>query len=136
MVAHAGGPRGETLLTTAVARAHARSAGRPVAWRSDGWGPYPTVIARAYHRPVHTGTRGRPPRRVPAGVALTQTVKRRDRRGRLVRVETRATIGAPVAQPAPVHGDQLNGVLPGTRLRVWLACLTRKTHVFAKTATT
>ena len=131
MVAHATGPRDEALLTAAVQRAHARSAGRPVAWCSDGWGPYPRVIARTYRRPVRSGQRGRPPLRVPAGVALTQTVKRRDRRGRLVRVETRATIGAPVAQPAPVHGERLNGVL-----RDRLACLTRKTHAFAKTAST
>ena len=131
MVAHATGPRDEALLTAAVQQAHARSAGRPVAWCSDGWGPYPTVIARTYRRPVHTGKRGRPPLRVPAGVALTQTVKRRDRRGRVVRVETRATLGAPVAQPVPVHGERLNGVL-----RDRLACLTRKTHAFAKRAVT
>jgi hypothetical protein len=80
---------------------------------------------------VHTGKRGRPPLRVPAGAALTQTVKRRDRRGRVVRVETRATLGAPVAQPVPVHGERLNGVL-----RDRLACLTRKTHAFAKRAVT
>jgi hypothetical protein len=114
-----------------VQQAHARSAGQPVAWCSDGWGPYPAVIARTYRRPVRTGKRGRPPLRVPDGVALTQTVKRRDHRGRLVRVETRAALGAPVAQPVPVHGERLNGVL-----RDRLACLTRKTHAFAKTAST
>ncbi len=112
-------------------QAHARSAGQPVGWCSDGWGPYPTVIARTYRRPVRTGKRGRPPLRVPDGVALTQTVKRRDQRGRLLRVETRVVIGAPVAQPVPVHSERLNGVL-----RDRLACLTRKTHAFAKTAST
>jgi hypothetical protein len=130
-VAHASGPRDEALVARAVQQAYARSAGRPVAWCSDGWGPYPRVIARTYRRPLRTGKRGRPPLRVPPGVALTQTVKRRDRRGRLLRVETRATIGALVAQPVPVHGERLNGVL-----RDRLACLTRKTHAFAKTATT
>jgi hypothetical protein len=102
-----------------------------VAWCSDGWGPYPAVIARTDRRPVRTGTRGRPPLRLPEGVALTQTVKRRDHRARLVRVETRAMIGARVAQPVPVHGERLNGVL-----RDRLACLTRKTHAFAKAAST
>jgi IS1 family transposase len=131
VVAHATGPRDEALLTAAVQQARARSAGRPVAWCSDGWGPYAHVITRTYRRPVRTGKRGRPPLRVPDGVALTQTVKRRDQRGRLVGVETRATLGAPVAQPVPVHGERLNGVL-----RDRLACLTRKTHAFAKTATT
>ena len=80
---------------------------------------------------MRTGKRGRPPLRVPAGVALTQTVKGGDKRGRLRRVETRATLGAPVAQPVPVHSERLNGVL-----RDRLACLTRKTHAFAKTAPT
>jgi hypothetical protein len=119
------------LLTAAVRQAHTRSAGQPVAWCSDGWGPYPTVIARTYRRPVRTGKPGRPPLRVPDGVALSQTIKRRDQRGRLVRVEARATIGAPVAQPVPVHGERLNGVL-----RDRLACLTRQTHAFAKAAST
>ena len=36
-----------------------------------------------------------------------------------------------MAQPAPVHGERLNGVL-----RDRLACLTRRTHAFAKTAAT
>ena len=131
MVAHASGPRDEALLTAAVQQAHARSAGRPVAWCSDGWGPYPRVITRTYRRPLRTGQRGRPPLRVPKGVALTQTVKRRGQGGRLLRVEIRATIGTPVAQPVPVHGERLNGVL-----RDRLGCLTRKTHAFAKRATT
>ena len=131
VVAHATGPRDEALLTAAVQRAHARSAGRPVAWCSDGWGPYPRVIARTYRRPVRTGKRGRPPLRLPDGVALTQTVKCRGRGGRLRRIESRASLGAPVAQPVPVHGERLNGVL-----RDRLACLTRRTHAFAKTAST
>jgi hypothetical protein len=114
-----------------VQQVHARSAGQPVAWCSDGWGPYPRVIARTYRRPVRTGKRGRPPLRVPDGVALTQTIKHRDQGGRLLRVEIRATIGAPVAQPVPVHGERLNGAL-----RDRLACLTRKTHAFAKRAPT
>ena len=112
-------------------QAHARSAGRPVAWCSDGWGPYPTVITRTYRRPVRTGKRGRPPLRLPDGVALTQTVKRRGRRGRLCRVEIRATLGVPVAQPVPVHSERLDRLL-----RDRLACLTRKAHAFAKTAAT
>jgi hypothetical protein len=50
------------------------------------------------------------------------------RKGRwLVRVEVRATIGEPVAQPYPVHIQRFNGVL-----RDRLGCLTRKTHAFAK----
>ena len=69
--------------------------------------------------------------RVPAGVALAQTLKHRDRRGRLRRIETRATIGAPVAPPAPPRVERLNGVL-----RDRLAALTRKTHAVAETAAT
>jgi hypothetical protein len=48
-----------------------------------------------------------------------------------VRVETQATLGTPVTQPMSVHGERLNAAL-----RDRLACLTRKTHTFAKTATT
>jgi hypothetical protein len=69
--------------------------------------------------------------RLPEGVRLTQTIKHRDERGRLLRVETRAAVGVAVAQPAPVHVERRNGVC-----RDRLNALTRKTHAFAKTATT
>jgi IS1 family transposase len=129
VVAHATGPRGGDLAEAAIRQARARSAGQPVAWCGDGWQPYGRLIHRAYRQPVRTGKRGRPPLRVPPGVRLTQAVKRRDRRGRLRRVEVRATIGAAVAQPHPVHVERRNG-----GLRDRLNCLTRKTHAFAKTA--
>lgn len=64
------------------------------------------------------------------GVALTQAIKRRRGR-RLERIDVQATIGALAAQPYPVHSERLNGVL-----RDRLACLTRKTHAFAKRAAT
>jgi IS1 family transposase len=131
VVAHASGRRAETLAEAAIGRASARTAGRPFAWCSDGWRPYPVVIARAYRRPQRTGRRGRPRLQVPDGLALTQTIKHRDERGRLLRVETRAAIGGPVPRPTPVRVERLNGVL-----RDRLACLTRKTHAFAKTAET
>ena len=89
------------------------------------------MLTRAYRRPVRTGRRGRPPLRVPDDLALTQTIKHRDERGRLLAVETRATIGEPVPQPGTVHVERLNGVL-----RDRLGALTRKTHAFAKTADT
>ena len=131
VAAHATGPRAGDLAERAARRVHGRTGGRPLAWVGDGWQPYRRVIERTYRRPVRTGKRGRPPLRVPAGVRLTQAVKRRDRRGRLVRVEVRAGLGAPVAQPHPVHVERRNGVL-----RDRLNCLTRKTHAFAKTAAT
>lgn len=62
------------------------------------------------------------------GLRLTQVVKSRRRR-RLVRVAVHATLGELVTQPYTVHLERLNGVL-----RDRLACLTRKTHAFAKTA--
>ena len=131
VAAHATGPRVGELAATAVQQTHARTGGRPVAWVGDGWQPYRRAIERAYRRPVRTGRRGRPPLRVPAGVRLTQAVKRRDRRGRLLGVEVRAALGAPLAQPHPVQVERRNGVL-----RDRLHCLTRKTHAFAKTAAT
>jgi hypothetical protein len=131
VAAHAAGPRAGELAEAAVRRVHARTCGRPLAWVGDGWQPYRRTIERVYRRPVRTGKRGRPPLRVPAGVRLTQAVKRRDRRGRLLGVEVRAALGAPVAQPHPVPVERRNGVL-----RDRLNCLTRETHAFAQTATT
>ncbi len=131
VVAHASGRREEALATEAIRKVHARSRGRPVPWCSDGWRAYPKAIRRVYRRPVRTGRRGRPPLVVPEGLSLTQTIKHRDKRGRLSGVEVRATIGAAVERPAPVHIERLNGVL-----RDRLACLTRKTHAFAKGTST
>lgn len=133
IVAHASGRRDEALASEAIAKVHARSEGRPVEWCSDGWRAYPEAIRRAYRQPVRTGRRGRPPLVVPEGVSLTQTIKHRDEHGRLLSVEIRATIGATeeVEQPVPVHIERLNGVL-----RDRLACLTRKTHAFAKSTST
>ena len=103
-----------------------------MSWCSDGWRAYPKAIRRAYRQAVRTGRRGRPPLVVPEGVSLTQTIKHRDEHGRLLSVEIRATIGATeVEQPVPVHIERLNGVL-----RDRLACLTRKTHAFAKSTST
>jgi hypothetical protein len=68
---------------------------------------------------------------VPDGLALTQTIKRCDAHGRLLAIETRATLGAPVRQPRTVHVERLNGVL-----RDRLSALTRRTHAFAKTTET
>lgn len=131
VAAHATGPRVGDLAATAVRRVHARAGGRPPAWVGDGWQPYRRVIARVYRRPVYSGKRGRPPLRVPAGVRLTQTIKRRDRRGRLLGVEVRAALGAAVPQPHPVQVERRNG-----GLRDRLNRLTRKTHAFAKAAAT
>ena len=132
VVAHASGRRDEALVAEAITKAHARSWGQPVSWCSDGWRAYPKAIRQAYREPVRTGRRGRPPLVVPEGVSLTQTIKHRDEHGRLLSVEIRATIGATeMEQPVPVHIERLNGVL-----RDRLACLTRKTHAFAKSTST
>ncbi len=133
IVAHASGRRREeTLASEAIRKAHARSQGQPVPWCSDGWRAYPKAITHAYRRPVRTGQRGRPPLRLPEGLSLTQTIKHRDEHGRLLSVEIRTTIGAAeTKQPVPVHIERLNGVL-----RDRLACLTRKTHAFAKSTST
>src|SRR5262249_15865328 len=77
--------------------------------------------------------RGRPPLRVPTGVGvrLPRTIKHRDERGRLLRVETQATFGAPSEQPTLVPVARRTGVW-----RERLQALTRRTHAFAKTTTT
>jgi len=58
---------------------------------------------------------------------LTQTVKHRDERGRLLSVEVRATLGATMKPAGTVHVERLNGAF-----RDRLNALTRKTHAFAK----
>ncbi len=131
VVAHASGPREEELAARVFAQIKQRSRGQVLAWCSDGWRPYPEQLLRTYRQPVRTGRRGRPPLRLPESISLTQTIKRRDAHGRLLRVETRATFGPAVAQPALVHVERRNGVC-----RDRLNALTRKTHAFAKTATT
>ncbi|MGH2588839.1 MAG: hypothetical protein ACRDJE_28275 [Dehalococcoidia bacterium] len=99
-----------------------------VPWISDGWAAYAEVVADLYCDPVPAGIPDHDwsiLHRTP-GVALTQAVKHRRGR-RLLHVEVRAPIGAVAAQPYAVHIERLNGVL-----RDRLACLTRKTHAFAK----
>jgi len=64
-------------------------------------------------------------------VRLTQTVKHHDQRGRLIRIETCATIGSAIKQSGMSHAERLNGTL-----RDHLNCLTRKTHAFTKDAYT
>lgn len=131
MIAWAAGVRDAPLAEQVVQQTRQRTAQqRGVAWISDGWEPYAEVIDRIYRDPVPTGC----PRlarlvRTP-GTALTQAIKHRRGR-RLERVVVQATIGEAVAQPCAVQLERLNGTL-----RDRLACLTRRTHAFAKTMAT
>lgn len=131
IVSWAAGPRVETLAECVIAQTRGRTAQQVgVPWLSDGWPPYAETIDQVYRDPQPTAS-PRFERLVRTeGVALTQTVKHRLGR-RLVRVEVRATIGPRAEQPYPVHIERLNGVL-----RDRLACLTRKTHAFAKRVAT
>jgi IS1 family transposase len=131
VVAWAAGPRTVTLATQVVQTTRARTAGQGgIAWVSDGWDAYADAIPETYTDAVATAIAGHAwaiLHQVP-GLSLTQVIKSRRRR-RLVRVDVHATLGEVVAQPYTVHIERLNGVL-----RDRLACLTRKTHAFAKTA--
>ena len=127
VVAWAFGPRTADLAARVVHTTRARTAdGAGIPWISDGWEPYAETIAETYTDPVPAGIRDWCILKPTPGVRLTQSVKHRHGR-RLVRVEIRATIGPAVAQPHAVHIERFNGVL-----RDRLACLTRKTHAFAK----
>ena len=119
------------LASAAVAQAQARTAGRPFGWCGDGWREYRPVLTKACRQVVRDGRLGRPPRRVPDDLALTQRIKHCDPHGRFLSFETKATIGALIPQPHTVRVERLNGVL-----RDRLNALTRKTHAFAKTAAT
>jgi hypothetical protein len=131
IVAWAAGVRDAEMAKTVVRTTRARTAGRAgIGWISDGWVEYAEAIRTAYYDPAPTS--GLPwdlllptPR-----VALTQAVKHRKGR-RLERVEVRAVLGEQAEQPYTVHVERQNGVL-----RDRLACLTRKTHAFAKRAAT
>ena len=132
IVAHATShEHNDALATAAVAQTRARTGGRAFAWCGDGWREYRPVLTRAYRRVVRDGRPGRPPRRVPDDLALTQRIKHCDPHGRPLSTEVKATIGAPVMPPGTVHVERLNGVL-----RDRLNALTRKTHAFAKTVDT
>jgi hypothetical protein len=132
VVAHASGhDHDKTLTSAAVTQAKARTGGRPFAWCGDGWRDYGLVLTRAYRQEVRDGRRGRPPKRVPAGLALTQRIKHTDPHGRLLSIETKATLGTLITPPDTTRVERLNGVL-----RDRLNAFTRKTHAFAKTVDT
>jgi hypothetical protein len=117
------------LAAVVVAATRGRTDGQAgVPWISDGWTAYAETIWDTYAdaSPAPTGRDGWCVLKLTPGVALTQAVKHRAGR-RLARVEVRASLGALAAQPYTVHIERLNGVL-----RDRLACVTRKTHAFAK----
>lgn len=58
---------------------------------------------------------------------LTQTIKHKDKHGKLLSVEIRAVLGEIVSEPGSVRIERVNGTL-----RDRLNALTRKTHAFAK----
>lgn len=104
-----------------------------VPWLSDGWEAYTTTIPELYldGHPIPTVPAGRAVRlQYAPGVAHTQVIKHRQGR-RLARVEVRANLGPVATQPHTVHIERLNGTL-----RDRLACVTRKTHAFAKQVAT
>jgi IS1 family transposase len=131
IVAWTSGPREARLAQTVVRQTRERTAGGAgVRWVSDGWPAYEEAVTAVYWDAA-------PPTGLPwelrlpvDGVALTQAVKQRQGR-RVVRVEVRAVIGEVAALPYTVHVERQNGVM-----RDRLACLTRKTHAFAKRVAT
>lgn len=114
-----------------VQQTRERTAARKgVQWISDGRPVYEREIRRVYRDPLYTGRPGRP-RLVPTpGVGLVQAIKHR-RGGRVVEVEVRTVLGQEPAVPYTICVERCNGVL-----RDRLACLTRKTHAFAKRSRT
>jgi hypothetical protein len=129
VVAWSFGPSEDAAAPAAVVQTRARTAERSgVPWVSDGRAVYRQAVPCVYRDPVRTGRRGRPPLRPTPGTGLVQAVKHRRGR-RLEWVEVRVVQGDPLDCPYTVHVERLNGVL-----RDRLACLTRKTHAFAKSS--
>jgi hypothetical protein len=131
VVACATGPVSEGLIQRAVSITVQRTHQRPLCWFSDGWQSYRNSLVQAYRQPMMTGKRGRPRLVVPETIGLTQTVKHRDERGRLLSVEIRTALGESLEPAGTVQYARLNGAL-----RDRLNALTRKTHAFAKRDTT
>jgi hypothetical protein len=101
-----------------------------IAWIGDDWEASSETSTAISCDPTPAAVHGWRVLRQTPGVGLTQAVKHRRGR-RLTRVEVRTPLGPAVAQPSTVHIDRVDGVL-----RDRLACLTRKTHAFAKDAAT
>jgi hypothetical protein len=99
---------------------------RGILWISDGHHAYVKAIRRTYRHKVKTRAPGRPRYAPTPGVGLTQVVKTR-KGDRLEKVEVRHCFGPEPTSPYTVRVERKNGVL-----RDRLACLTRKTHAFAK----
>ena len=99
---------------------------RGIIWISDGHHAYVKAIRRTYRHKVRVRPTGRPRYEPTPGVGLTQVVKWR-KRNRLVKVEVRHCFGPRPACPYTVRVERKNGAL-----RDRLACLTRRTHAFAK----
>jgi IS1 family transposase len=131
-LAWASGPRDQALADTIVTTTRDRT-GRSAAitYITDGWEAYEAAVKRAYWEREVSAQNPHWAILKPTDTArLTQAIKHRKGR-RLTRVEVRATIGAPADLPYAVYLERLNGAL-----RDRLACLTRKTHAFAKDAAT
>lgn len=110
-----------------VQQTRERTAGqRGILWISDGHHAYVKAIRRTYRHKVRTRAPGRPRFAPTPGVGLTQVVKTR-KKNRIVKVEVRHCFGPEPSSPYTVIVERKNGVL-----RDRLACLTRKTHAFAR----
>jgi IS1 family transposase len=132
VIAWRGGARTVELAVAVVAQTRARTAKQAgVRWVSDGWAAYVAAVDQTY-RDASPSTIN--PKwailRLAPGTSLTQAVKHRQGR-RLKGITVVTPIGEAVEQPHTVHVERLNGVL-----RDRLACLTRKTHAFARRAAT
>jgi transposase InsO family protein len=131
IVAWAAGRRTADLAQRVVRTTRTRTAGQAgIGWISDGWVEYELAIRAAYYDVVPTPGLPWQLRLPTPGVSLTQAVKHRKGR-RLERVELRSVLGEPAQHPYTVLVERHNGVL-----RDRLACLTRKTHAFAKRTAT
>lgn len=117
----------EAAAPEVVGKTRQRTAGEAgVVWVSDGSASYEKWVGRIYRDPVRTGKVGRPRLARTPGVGLTQVIKTRKGR-RVADVQVRHCFGPEPELAHTVHVERRNGVL-----RDRLACLTRKTHAFAK----
>lgn len=124
-------PTEQEAAAEVIPLTRARTAGRRgIRWISDGLRVYRDVISRVYRDPVRTSRYGRPRMLLTPGVGLTQVVKDR-KGGRVRKVTTRHCFGEEASSAHTVRVERLNGCL-----RDRLGCLTRKTHGFAKRAST
>lgn len=108
---------------------------QPILFAVDGFKAYVSCILKVFRDPVHTGKRGRPPRKVWDDLHIVQVVKQRVGR-RLVSISRRLAHGSletaeAIMQATQVELGRINTAYIerlNATLRTWMPALVRRTR--------